>query len=82
MLNHIELKCYTPEDLAREWSGYTWQAPPSVMVTLPFPGGVLFGAKTSDPAQRVSFFLHPEDARIIGERLINAAMEAADATPR
>ncbi|KJS40289.1 MAG: hypothetical protein VR71_23555 [Roseovarius sp. BRH_c41] len=80
MVTENKFKFYTSEQLAQEWSADAWKEPPSLMVTLPFPGGVLFGAKTNNDAQRVSFFLHPEDAQMIGERLLNAARESDHGT--
>ncbi len=80
MVNQIVLKQQTREEFARQWTAQAWEKTPSLMVTVPYPGGVLFGAENHDRAQRVSFFLAPEDARTIGQRLINAATEADYAT--
>lgn len=81
MVNHVELKIYTAEELVRKWGAHAWEDTPSLVVTIPFPGGVLVGAESQDRAQRVSFFLAPDDARIIGQRLIDAAGEADHAFP-
>lgn len=76
MVIRNELKIYTVDHVRREWGANVWEEPPSRVVVIPFPGGVLFGAAPRDTAQRVSFLLTSEDARIIGERLLNAATEA------
>lgn len=75
----IVFKQYTPEELQRKWSKRAWKDTPAQIVAIPSPAGVLFGAEKRDTVQRVSFFLTPEDARIIGQKLLNAAWEAQNA---
>ncbi|SOC11033.1 hypothetical protein [Rhodobacter maris] len=76
---YIVMKQYTPKELARKWGKRAWRETPAQIVAIPFPEGVLFGAEQRYSAQRVSFFLSVEDARIIGEKLLAAAREAENA---
>ena len=46
-----------------------------MIVVVPFPDGVLFGAEGSIGTERVSFFLDPEDALKVGQKLIDAAKQ-------
>ena len=75
MITQVKLKVYTCEEFQRRWSARAWKKTPSKIITLPFPGGVLFGAEERDSAQSVCFYLNPDDALIIGQKLINAARE-------
>lgn len=76
---YIVWNSYTLKDFARKWGKHAWKEMPAQIVAIPFPEGVLFGAERRYTAQRVSFFLSVEDARIIGERLLAAAREAENA---
>lgn len=76
---YIVMKSYIPKDLARKWGKHAWKETPAQIVAIPFPGGVLFGAEQRYTAQRVSFFLSAEDARIVGQKLLAAAREAENA---
>ena len=79
MANCVELKVYTPDELKAKWGAGAWKWPPSAMIALPFPGGVLFGAEGQESAQQVSFFLDPNDAVSFGQALINAGKQAGAA---
>lgn len=72
----VKPKSYGADDLMREWGVSAWRKPPALIITSTFPEGILFGAKGCDRSQCVSFFLHADDALIIGQRLIAAAREA------
>ena len=76
MTTYFASSVYTSGEFARRWSEHAWIDSPAVMIAFPFPGGVLFGAEGQDIAQRVSFFLNPDDAIAFGQRLIDAAKEA------
>lgn len=81
MATHIVWNFYTPNELARKWGKRAWKETPAEIVAIPFTGGVLFGAEQRNTAQRISFYLTREDARIIGAKLVAAAREAENETP-
>jgi hypothetical protein len=72
----IVLKHYTPEEFAKKWSKHAWKECPAKIVTIPFRGGVLFGAEQRCSARRSSFLLSVEDTQVVGAQLLKAAKEA------
>ena len=76
MPSQIKLNVSTPKEIFRRWSARAWKNAPALAIAIPFPGGVLFGAEEGDSSESVSFFLDPNDAQIIGQKLVNAAKQA------
>ena len=76
MHTRIVRNCYVPNALHERWDDHVWKWTPALIKTIPFPGGVLFGAEGREPTERVGFFLEPRDARIVAGQLMKAAEEA------
>lgn len=74
--NYVVLKQISLESYWQQWHSDTWSEPPSKIVTVLFPGGVLVGFVSSDKTERQAFLLAPEDAKIIGQRLLAKAAES------
>ncbi len=76
MHTRIVRNSYTPNALKERWGNYVWEHAPALILTIPFPGGVLFGAEGQGHTQRVGFYLEPGDARIVAAQFLKAANEA------
>ncbi|WP_395003874.1 hypothetical protein [Cypionkella sp.] len=76
MQTRVVRNCYVGNALHERWDDHVWKWTPALIMAIPFPGGVFFGAEGREPTERVGFFMEPHDARIVAGQLLKAAEEA------
>lgn len=73
MQTRIIRNIHVPNVHIERWDDHIWKWTPALIMAIPFPGGIFFGAEGREPAERVGFFMEPHDARIVAGQLLKAA---------